>query len=86
MGIRAAYQSVIIHACMAGGDETAFAGALGTSVRDVVDWLLGERPVPPHYFLKAVDIVLTSNWKQISDNRAFLEQVRRRNAARPSRR
>ena len=86
MGIRAAYQSVIIHACMACGDETAFAAALGTSVPEVVDWLLGERPVPPHYFLKAVDIVLASTWKQISDNRAFLEQVRRRNAARPSRR
>jgi hypothetical protein len=81
MGTRAAYQRVIIHACIACGDEAAFAEAIGTPVSEVVDWLLGERPVPPHYYLKAVDIVLASNRKQVSDNRRFLEQVRSRHAA-----
>ena len=78
MGIRLTYQNVVIHACLLSGGEAAFAQAVNTTVPEVVDWLLGQRPVPPHYFLKAVDIVLASNRKRISDNRAFLDEVRSR--------
>ena len=85
MGIRLTYQNVIIHACVVCGDEAAFARAVGTAVPEVVDWLLGQRPVPPHYFLKAVDIVLASSRKKVSDNRAFLERVRSRYSNAPIR-
>jgi hypothetical protein len=34
--------------------------------------------VPTDVFLRAVDIVLASHKKQVDDNRAFLDQIRRR--------
>jgi hypothetical protein len=41
-----------------------------------VDWLLGDAPVPPEVFLRAVDIVSAANRKQVKENRALLEQIK----------
>jgi len=54
------------------------ARRLGKPVSETVDWLLGADPVPTDVFLRAVDIVLASHKKQVDDNRAFLDQIRRR--------
>ena len=82
MGTRDAYQKVVTHACIICGDETSFAKAIGAPVEEVVDWLLGERPVPPDHFLKAVDIVLAAHKQQVIDVKAFLEKMRSRRAVR----
>jgi hypothetical protein len=60
------------------GDETALARQLKVPVPFVVDWLLGESELPTEVFLRAVDIVLTTTKEQVQDNRAFLEQIKRR--------
>ena len=82
MGRRDAYQKVLIHACAVRGDETALAETLGVPVEQVVDWILGHRPVPPGYFLKAVDIVLAEHKQQVVDVKAFLEKMRRQRPVR----
>ena len=61
---------------MVAGDETLLAKQLGVPVIAVVDWLLGEIPVPAEVFLRAVDIVSAANRKQVKENRALLEQIR----------
>jgi hypothetical protein len=75
----------LLEACLIAGDETALAQKLGVPVMSVVDWLLGDTPVPNDAFLLAVDIVLAQtrkqvqeNRKQIQDNWALLERIRRR--------
>jgi DNA-binding transcriptional regulator YdaS (Cro superfamily) len=78
MGTRATYQKTLIQACIAVGDETMLAQKLGAPVPDVVDWLLGDRPVPPDCFLKAVDIVQGERKRHVNEVKAFLEEVRRR--------
>jgi DNA-binding transcriptional regulator YdaS (Cro superfamily) len=78
MGTRDTYQRTLTRACLVAGDEAALARQLGVPVTSVVDWLLGDSEVPADVFLRAVDIVLTANRKQVEDNRAFLDQVRRR--------
>jgi hypothetical protein len=78
MGTRAAYQRTLIQACLITGDETLLAQKLGCSVPTMVDWLLGEREVPIDAFLIAVDIVLSHNRHQVTETRAFVEQVRSR--------
>jgi hypothetical protein len=78
MGTRNTYQKTLAKACLITGDETLLAQVLGVPVSDVVDWLLGERPVPADCFLKAVDIVLAHSKRQVGETAAFLEQVRRR--------
>jgi hypothetical protein len=82
MGTRDTYQKTLAKACIIAGDETVLAVKLGVPVADVVDWLLGDRPVPTDYFLKAVDIVLTETRQQVSETRVFLEQVRSRRRTR----
>ena len=82
MGTREFYQKVVIHACVICGDETELARKLDVPVAEAVDWLLGERPVPTDRFLKAAEIVLAATQQRVKDNRAFLEQVRNRRAAR----
>jgi DNA-binding transcriptional regulator YdaS (Cro superfamily) len=78
MGTRDTYQRTLTRACLVAGDETALARELGVPVTFVVDWLLGEREVPAEVFLRAVDIVLAANRKQVEDNRAFLERIKHR--------
>jgi DNA-binding transcriptional regulator YdaS (Cro superfamily) len=81
MGMRDTYQKTLVRACLVVGDETALAGRLGVPLPSLVDWLLGERPVPADVFLGATDIVLEANRQQVQENRAFLEEVRRRHRA-----
>ena len=38
-------------------------------------------PLPADVFLSATDIVLNTHRQQVQDNRAFLEEVRRRHRA-----
>ena len=78
MGTRDTYQKTLAQACIIAGDETKLAQALGVPVPQVVDWLLGERPVPAEYFLKATDIVLVESKRQVAETAAFLERVRAR--------
>jgi len=63
---------------MIAGDETALAKRLGVPVPAVVDWLLGNRPVPTDIFLRAVDVVLAASKQHVEAVSEFLEQVRRR--------
>jgi hypothetical protein len=44
---------------MFAGDETALAKKLRVPVAAVVDWVLGEVPVPADIFLRAVDVIAT---------------------------
>jgi hypothetical protein len=67
-----------MQSCIIAGDETVLAERLGFPVRAVVDWLLGDAPIPTEAFLRAVDIVLTASRKQVEDNRALLDQIKRR--------
>ena len=76
MGYRETYQRVLVRACMIAGDETLLAKSLGVPVPAVVDWLLGDAPVPAEVFLRAVDIVSAANRKLVQDNRALLYQIR----------
>lgn len=78
MGVRDTYQRTLVRACLVVGDETALARRLGVPLPSLVDWLLGDRPVPADVFLSATDIVLQAQKQQVRDNRAFLEDIRRR--------
>ena len=78
MGMRDTYQRTLMRACLVLGDEAALARRLGVPVPAVVDWLLGEKPVPTQVFLEVADIVLGAHKQQVRDNQAFLEEVRRR--------
>ena len=44
----------------------------------LVNWLLGDAPVPVSVFLRAVDIVVETNKRVIADNRGILEVIRKR--------
>lgn len=81
MGMRDTYQRTLVRACLVLGDESALAERLGVPLPSLVDWLLGERPVPADVFLSATDIVLQAQKQQVRDNRAFLEDIRRRHRA-----
>ena len=81
MGMRDTYQKTLVRACLLAGDETALARRLGVPVPSVVDWLLGDKPVPTEVFLQATDIVLAAHKQQVQENRAFLEEVTRRHRA-----
>jgi hypothetical protein len=78
MGTRDTYHKTLIRACIVAGDETELATQLGVPVAAVVDWLLGDRPVPVAIFLRAVDLVVASNKEHIEAVRDFLDKVRRR--------
>ena len=81
MGSRDTYQRTLVRACLVVGDETALARRLGVPLPSLVDWLLGDSPVPADVFLAATDLVLDSHKQQVQDNRAFLDEVRRRHRA-----
>ena len=78
MGMRDTYQRTLVRACLLLGDETALAEHLNVPLSSLVCWLLGDKPVPPEVFLKATDIVLAAHRKQVRDNRALLDEIRRR--------
>lgn len=88
MGTRDIYQEGVLRACIAAGDETAFAEQLGVPVGTVVDWLLGEQPIPAAVFIFAVDLMLFRSVEHVKDVRKFLEEVtqRKERRARPMRR
>jgi hypothetical protein len=78
MGTRQTYHEVLVQACIVAGDETVLAKRLGLPLIAVVDWLVGDVPIPTDAFLRAVDIVLTDTRKQVVDNRAMLDQIKRK--------
>jgi DNA-binding transcriptional regulator YdaS (Cro superfamily) len=78
MGIRDTYHLALVRACMVAGDETELARRLGVPVELLVMWLLGDKPVPPEIFLRAVDLVIDSHTEHVEAVRVFLENVRRR--------
>jgi hypothetical protein len=78
VGTREAYQKVLERACIIAGHETALAKQLQVPVWALVDWLLGDAPVPPEVFLRAVDVVTAANRKKVKDNRALLDQIKLR--------
>lgn len=51
-------------ACLIAGNEFDLAKKLGVPHNGLVCWLLGEAPVPPDVFLRAVDIVLENPRKR----------------------
>jgi hypothetical protein len=78
MGTRDTYHETLVRACIAAGDETQLAKQLNVPLPALVDWLLGDKPVPPEIFLRSVDIVITANKEQVQAVRDFLDRVRRR--------
>lgn len=63
---------------MVAGDEVALARRLRVPTESVVDWIFGQRPVPTKHFLKLVDIVLDDTRHQNTENRAVLDEMRKR--------
>jgi DNA-binding transcriptional regulator YdaS (Cro superfamily) len=55
VGTRDTYQKTLLRACVLAGDETSLARQLGVPASTVIDWLLGDKPVPVETFLVAVD-------------------------------
>jgi hypothetical protein len=80
MGTTNTYQKTLLKACTVAGDETALAEKLGVPASNVIDWLLGDVPIPTDMFLRAVDIVLVSSRQQVLDTRALLERIKQRRA------
>ena len=78
MGVWATRQRTVLRACAILGDEMALARHLGVSVSQVVDWILGDVPVPTDNFLQLVDVVLDENRKLMETNRDFLEEIRKK--------
>jgi hypothetical protein len=69
---------MLVQACIVVGDETVLAERLQVSVKVVVDWLLGDAPVPLEVFPSVVDIVLSATRKQVEDNGALIERIKGR--------
>lgn len=63
---------------MIAGDESALAKQLGVPVPVLLEWLLGNNPVPPDIFLHTVDLVLGASQQQVEALSEFLENLRRR--------
>ena len=78
MGVWATRQRTVLRACAILGDEVALAKHLGVSVSQVVDWILGDVPVPTDNFLQLVDVVLDDNRKLIDLNRDFIEEMHKK--------
>jgi hypothetical protein len=78
MGTRDTYQKVLLQACVIAGDEAKLAKALGVSVSDVVDWVLGAGQCPNDVFLRAVDLVLGGTSARLTETRAMLDAIKRR--------
>ena len=68
---------------MIAGDESALAKHLGVPVHLVVDWVLGNKPVPPDIFLHTVDLVLGASKQHARAVSEFLEELRRRHPVQP---
>ena len=83
MGTSHTYQRTLVRACMIAGGENELAKRLGVPVHAIVDWLLGDKPVPPDIFLRAVDLALTASKQHVEAVSEFLEQVRRRHPVKP---
>ena len=79
MGKRDTYQRAILNARSIAGDETRLAARLNRSVPEVVDWLVGTKPVPVRVFHACVDILNTEYRRRIDRNELFLSELRRRN-------
>jgi hypothetical protein len=78
MGTRDTYHRTLVRACALAGDETVLARALRVPVPALVDWLLGQQPVPDEVFLKAVDYVLVHQQEHVRAVHDLLDQIRRR--------
>ena len=63
---------------MIAGDETELAKHLGVPVPVLVEWLLGNKAVPPDIFLQTVDLVLSASKQHVEAVSEFLENLRRR--------
>jgi hypothetical protein len=85
MGTRDTYHEALVRACILAGDETQLAKRLNVPLSALVDWLLGDKPVPPDIFLRAVDLLLTAQKQhakavqaQVEATRDFVDSLRRR--------
>jgi len=67
---------MLVQACLIVGDETALAQALNVPLPSLIEWLLGETPVPNDVFLKAIDITLEATGKQVAVTRKLLDQLK----------
>ena len=83
MGTRDTYQKTLLRACVLAGDETSLARRLGVPASTVIDWLLGDKPIPVETSLVAVDLALIKNKEHVIDVQKFLEEVRRRHGIKP---
>ncbi|MBV9190277.1 MAG: hypothetical protein JOZ85_07325 [Betaproteobacteria bacterium] len=75
---RETHHRTLMRACLIAGDEVTLASRLHVPLPSLVDWLLGEVPVPVEVFLRAVDIVIAANKETMADSKALLEQIRKR--------
>jgi hypothetical protein len=79
MGTRDTYHRTLLTACNIMGDEAALAQALQLPVEEVVNYLVGDVPVPVQVFAEAINIVIRENNWYIADAGLLLEQIRTRN-------
>jgi hypothetical protein len=85
MGSRDTYHKTLVRACIVAGDEVELAKQLDVPVDVLVTWLLGDKPVPPQIFLRAVDVVLAAQKqhiraveRRIKATRRFLDRLKQR--------
>jgi hypothetical protein len=75
VGTRETYHNTLLRACILVGDETHLAQRLHVPVPTLVQYLLGEVPIPNELFLKAVDIVLPTQQQRVTTHRKMLDEL-----------
>jgi hypothetical protein len=72
------YQRTLIEACNIAGDESVLAVYLHQPPQQVVEWLVGNDPVPVEVFLQAADMVTATPHCHLENAELFLKRIRRR--------
>ena len=75
------YRKILIEARNVAGNESALAMRLRKSEREVVNWLLGNEPIPVAVFVQALDIVIKNQKRHVQNTARFLRRMRRRLSA-----
>jgi hypothetical protein len=72
------YRMTLMRACVLVGGEGQLARKFGVPEKRIVEWLLGEIPLPGDVFLRAVDVVLAYNTQHVQESKAALEAIKQR--------
>ena len=78
MSMRETYQRTLTRALLIAGDEVALASRLQVPVHSLINWLLGDAPVPAPVFLRAVDVLGEANRPLVANDEEILAALRKR--------